>query len=144
MLRTKGPTQRTATVLALEPAETLALPASVFHQLCEREPKVEQMLVTLLAQRVEELSSRLLEALYVGLDRRLYRRLHDLVRVYADDPHGPVTIPLTQEHLAELVGGTRPTVNQVLQRLADQGVVELGRGRTIVQDRTALARKAGR
>ena len=52
-------------------------------------------------------------------------------------------ITLTQELLAELVGGTRPSINQVLQRLADQGIVELGRGRITVLDRRALERKLG-
>jgi CRP-like cAMP-binding protein len=52
-----------------------------------------------------------------------------------------VTIPLTQEQLAELVGGTRPSVNQVLQRLAQQRVVELGRGRVVVLNTGELARR---
>ena len=52
---------------------------------------------------------------------------------------GPVTVPLTQELLADLVGGTRPSVNAVLQRLASRGVVELGRGRITVVDRGWLA-----
>ena len=48
-------------------------------------------------------------------------------------------MPLTQELLAELVGGTRPSVNQVLQRLVARDVVELGRGRVTVTDRGWLA-----
>jgi CRP-like cAMP-binding protein len=54
-----------------------------------------------------------------------------------------VVVPLTQEHLADFVGGSRPTVNQVLQRLVAQGVVQLGRGRITVLDRQALRRKSG-
>ena len=45
-----------------------------------------------------------------------------------------MTIPLTQDELAELVGGTRPSVNQVLRRFVDEGVLELSRGRIIVTD----------
>ncbi len=98
----------------------------------------EQLLLTLLARRVEELSGRLLEMTYAGLDRRVYRRLHELAELYAEQP-GPVTVPLTQELLADLVGGTRPSVNAVLQRLAGRGVVVLGRGRITVADRGWLA-----
>jgi len=45
--------------------------------------------------------------------------------------------------VAELVGGTRPSVNQILQRLVARGVVELGRGRVTVTDRVWLAEHAG-
>ncbi|MBB6629336.1 Crp/Fnr family transcriptional regulator [Nocardioides sp. KIGAM211] len=133
---------RSATVVALEPAETRSLSATAFHELRRRHRGAEQLLLTLMARRVEDLSARLLEALYDGLDRRVYRRLRELARMYADGP-GAVTIPLTQEHLSELVGGTRPSVNQVLQRLAGDGIVELGRGRIVVLDRARLDRKAG-
>jgi CRP-like cAMP-binding protein len=37
---------------------------------------------------------------------------------------------------------TRPTVNRVMQDLAQAGIIELGRGRFIVVDSTALARAA--
>jgi CRP-like cAMP-binding protein len=80
--------------------------------------------------------------MYDGLDRRVYRRLVDLVSTYRpDDSAHPVMIPVTQEQLAELVGGTRPSVNQVLQRLAKEGVVELGRGRIVVHQPGELARR---
>ena len=96
----------------------------------------------LLARRVEELSGRVVEVMYDSLDRRVHRRLHDLAELYAEEASGPVVVPLTQELLAELVGGTRPSVNQVLQRLVAQSIVELGRGKIKVIDRSALARKA--
>lgn len=135
------PPTRSASIVALEPAETRSLGAAAFHDLRRRHRGAEQLLLTLLARRVEELSARLVETMYDGLDRRVHRRLLELAATYAEGP-GAVVVPLTQGHLAELVGGTRPSVNQVLQRLVEQGVVELGRGRVTVLDRAALARKA--
>jgi CRP/FNR family cyclic AMP-dependent transcriptional regulator len=142
LLHTEAPSKRTATVVALEAAATHSLPAASFRRLCDTYPRVEQLLTVLLARRVEELSERLLEALYVGLDRRVYRRLLELCELYASNA-GPATIPLTQEQLADLVGGTRPSVNQILQKLSSQGLVRLGRGRIVVPDRSALLRRAG-
>jgi CRP-like cAMP-binding protein len=133
--------QRSATVTALDAAETQVLSRASFDQLRQAHPDVDQILVALLAERVRELSERLLEAMYDGLDRRLYRCLYRLGRVYVDGP-GPVTIPMTQDQLSDLVGGTRPSVNQVLQRLVEQGVIELGRGRVVLHDVRALRRKA--
>lgn len=100
---------RSATIVALEPAETLTLSASEFRDLRTRHPAANQLLLTLLARRVEELSARLLEATYDGLDRRVHRRLAELAELYDDGRGDPVVVPLTQEHLAELVGGTRPS-----------------------------------
>lgn len=134
---------RSASVVALEDAETRSLTAAAFHDLRRRHRAAEDLLLTLMSRRVQELSGRLLEALYEGLDRRVYRRLLELVAVYDDGGRDPVTIPLTQEHLAGLVGGTRPSVNQVLQRLAGEGALEIGRGRLRVLDRVRLARRAG-
>ena len=135
---------RTASIVALEPAETLSLAASAFNELRQRHRGAEQLLLTLLARRVEELSARLLETMYDGLDRRVCRRLVELGRVYADSDgsEAPVVVPLTQEQLAELVGGTRPSVNQVLKRLAERDVIEIGRGRVTVLDRAWLERHA--
>lgn len=130
---------RTATITALTPSATLAIAASAFARLCDANPRVERTVAALLGHRVDELSHQVLELAYVGLDRRLYRRLHELC-AGAD---GPVTVPLTQQQLAELTGGTRPTINQVLQRLADQGVLTIGRGRVEVHDPEALRARCG-
>lgn len=134
---------RTATITALEPAETLVVTASAFDRLCHAQPTLERTLSAMLGHRVGELSQRLLEALYVGLDRRLYRQLVDLSESYGGGD-GPVVIPLTQSQLADLTGGTRPTVNQVLQRLVDQGTIEVSRGKVVVLDVERLRAKSGR
>jgi CRP-like cAMP-binding protein len=133
---------RTATVVALESSTTRSLGTAAFAALRRQHPAVGELLLTLASRRIEELSARLVEAMYDGLDRRVYRRLVDLVSTYRPDGSGhPVMIPVTQEQLAELVGGTRPSVNQVLQRLAKEGVVELGRGRIVVHQPDDLARR---
>ena len=135
LLRPDG--QRTATIAALEPAETLVVHAAAFHRLCQARPEVERTVTTMLADRVDELSQRLLEATYVGLDVRLCRRLLELSETYTTGA-AAVVIPLTQTQLAELSGGARASVNQVLQRLADEGIVELSRGKVVVLDLSRL------
>lgn len=129
--------RRTATVLALVPAETLAITATTFNSLRSTHPEVAGLVVTALAQRVEDLGLRLLEALYAGVDRRVYRRLLDLVGVYPTAT-GAVVLPLSQDDLATMVGAARPTVNQVLQKLVTRGVISLGRRQISIDDLTAL------
>ena len=134
---------RTATVVALEATETLALTRSAFDALRLSHPAVERLVTEALARRVQELSSALLEALYVPVDRRVVARLVDLGREYGGPTtDGPVTVPLTQDDLAGMAGTTRPTTNQVLQRLADEGALRLGRGRIELTDLDSLRARA--
>lgn len=138
-----GSPTRTATVVALEPATTRSLTTAAFAELRQRHPATGELLLMLLACRVDELSSRLVEVMFNSLESRVHRRLLDLVRVYGDgEPDGPVTVPLTQEQLAALVGASRPSVNEVLQKLARRDVVELGRGRIVVHQPRLLVRRA--
>lgn len=139
LLRHDG--RRTATITALEPARTLVLTATAFRRICAARPSVERALSSMLADRIDELSKWLIEVMYVGLDRRVFRRLHELAESYrAAD--GSMLVPLTQAQLAEMTGGTRPSVNQALQRLADDGIVEVGRGRIEVLDLDGLRRRS--
>jgi CRP/FNR family cyclic AMP-dependent transcriptional regulator len=132
--------RRTATVRALEPSRTLAVAGTAFDRLCEHNPGIERVLSTLLADRIDGLSRRLLETMYESLDRRIHRRLVDLADAYGGGD-GPVAIPLSQAELADLVGATRPPVNQVLQRLAEHNVVRLSRSRIEVLDPAELRRR---
>lgn len=131
------PGERSATVLALDAVTTGVLSRSSFHALCESHPGVEQLLLGLLAARIKELSADLLEARYVALEQRLVTCLVRLAEVYGEN-QDLVVIPLTQEHLAGLVGGARPRVNEALQGLAAVGVVALGRGKVTVLERQRL------
>lgn len=133
--------KRSATVEALEAAETFCVIESEFRRLRRAHAGVDQLLIDLLANEVRMLNQRLLEALYVPVDRRVVRRLAELARLYASGD-GEIVIPLTQEELAGLAGTTRPTVNQALRSLEDAGVVRLRRGKTMIVDPDDLARRA--
>jgi CRP-like cAMP-binding protein len=134
--------ERTATVTALEPAETLVVRGSELRLLAQRHHALDEVLVRLLAMQVQRLSELLVEAYTVDADERVLRRLLELLRVYGGQP--PVTVPLRQEDLAALAGTSRATVNRVLRRAERDGLVELHRGRTVVLDADGLRRRAGR
>lgn len=130
-------TTRTASVQAIEPVQTLVLQRADFDRLRRTYPSVDRLLVEYLAAQVRRLSERLTEALCFEARTRVLRRLLDLDAVFDG---GPVLV--TQEEISTMAGTTRPTVNRVMQELAEAGIIELGRGRFIVIDSTALARAA--
>jgi len=130
--------ERSATVEALEEAETFCVLDAEFRRLQKEHEGVDQLVIEFLDNEVRMLNERLLEALYVPVEKRVLRRLSELAELYGSGD-GEVVIPLTQEELAGLAGTTRATVNQVLRAQQDKGLVELTRGRTIVVDPAALA-----
>ena len=62
--------RRSATVTALEEAETFAIYRPQFEQLRRQHPEVNGILFRFLAGEVRLLNERLLEALYVPVERR--------------------------------------------------------------------------
>jgi CRP/FNR family cyclic AMP-dependent transcriptional regulator len=124
--------RRTATVVALEPAETLAMPASAFARIRAAHPAVASAVEQLLVEMLTTSSNRLVEALYTPVHLRVRARLRDLARIYGSGDGQPVTIPLSQEDLAGLAGTTRETVNRVLQDEQDRGTVTLARRRITI------------
>lgn len=133
---------RNATVAALDAVQTVTLHRNQFDELRQRRPSIDRFLVAALAAEVRRLSAALVEALFVPVEKRVLRRLADLVRLYGDGDDGPVLIPLTQEDLAGLAGTTRPSVNKVLRTAEEAGLVHLSRGRVEILDRIRLARRA--
>jgi CRP-like cAMP-binding protein len=132
--------ERTATVTALEPGETLVVRGRELRRLAKRYPTLDEVLVRLLAENVAFLSERLVEAYTVDAETRVARRVLELCGVYGGDP--PVVIPLIQDELAALAGTSRATVNRVLRDAERRGLVELGRGRTVLLDLDGMARLA--
>jgi CRP/FNR family transcriptional regulator, cyclic AMP receptor protein len=128
--------ERSATVQALEAAETRSVLRDDFERLRREHPSVDSILVAILAERVRGLSEQLTEAYYLSADDRVVRRLADLAELYDG------SVPLPQEALAELAGTSRATVNRVLRDLERRGVVELGRARIEVADADRLRTKS--
>ncbi|MBJ8346227.1 Crp/Fnr family transcriptional regulator [Antrihabitans sp. YC2-6] len=133
--------RRTATVVAVENAETLTLSREQLTRLRQRYPHIDRILTDTLAAQVRRLSAMVLEALYLPVDERVVRRLARLADVYAG-AGGVAEIKLTQDDLASMAGTTRATANKILRELEDKRILTLGRGTITVLDRPKLAKLA--
>jgi CRP/FNR family transcriptional regulator, cyclic AMP receptor protein len=132
---------RTATMVATEAAETLSLSRAHFERLRERYPSVAEFLLSVLAEKLRRYTRLLVEALYVGAERRVLKRVTELADVYAtvrDD----LVIPLTQTDIGGLAGTSRATVNRVLRQEQERGTLVLDRGRITILDLDRLRRRA--
>lgn len=132
----RGP--RLATVLAARPCTLLYLPESALERVGRTHPALWAALTRLLYEQYGELLLQLARHLALPARARLADRLLQL----ADATRTPPVTALPQAQLAELVGVTRKTVNQLLGELARGGTVAVRHRQVTIVDREALARLA--
>jgi CRP-like cAMP-binding protein len=136
---------RSATVVALEPSETMALPRTAFRELLDADPGLRDALLSGLAHELRSLTRHVEELHFLDLAGRLAMRLSRLARD-ADPVSQEVRLnwPYTQSDLASMIGGTRQSVNKLLSGLVDDGLVLIERETLIIPDVDALVRSAER
>ena len=131
---------RSATVVALERVDTLRLTRDEFRSLWEEHPGASMVVAKMLEARLRSTSQALLDALHLPAKTRVMRRLAFLADIYAG--HTTQSIPLTQDDIASMAGTTRQTVNRILNEAREDGLVDLNRGRIVILDPVAVARRA--
>jgi CRP/FNR family cyclic AMP-dependent transcriptional regulator len=98
----------------------------------EREPRVAVKLIMLLCQRIRWMSERMDESVQQPLPVRLARRLCALASDFGSEVH------ISQEQLGVFVGAARESVNRQLQLWRKDGILDLQRGRILLQNMTKL------
>ena len=132
---------RNGTAVALDATETLTLHRDQLDTLRRENPTIDRFLLDAMAKEIRRMSTLLSEALYVPVEKRVWRRLLDVAQTYG--AYGPGQgVPLTQEDLAGLAGTTRPSANKALRAIEDAGLISMSRGEIRVLDHEGLARRA--
>ena len=119
---------------SLSEVELLQLDEDVLTRLLHTHPAITQRFLYSLATRLERMQRRLLEL----TQRDLRGQLATLLLNETDGRAEEIQLP--QSTLAELLGATRPSVNQVLKRLQAEGLVRLAYRRVEVLDPEGLRR----
>jgi CRP-like cAMP-binding protein len=128
---------RTATVIAVEPVEALALATSDFLALLDEHPRLWVVVHKIVIRRLRLADLQRKEFSGSNTLGRVSRRLVEL-----SDTSGTITLPLTQEELAGWTGSSREAVTKALRTLRELGWIETGRKTIAVTDREALRRFA--
>jgi len=119
---------RTADATAGEATELFVLRREDFLGHLEREPKVAIKIIQLLCQRIRYQSERMEESMLQPLPIRLARRLCALAADFGSEVH------ISQEQLGIFVGAARESVNRQLQTWRKDGILDLQRGRILLQN----------
>ncbi|MDQ1509657.1 MAG: family transcriptional regulator, cyclic receptor protein [Actinomycetota bacterium] len=100
------------------------------------------MILEALVTEVRRLARQVVEAMYVPVEKRVWRRLDDMTLIFGSESERAAAIPITQDVLAQLSGCTRPTANRVLRNGEEAGIIAMARGRIEILDLASLQRRA--
>jgi CRP-like cAMP-binding protein len=131
---------RSASIDAAEPSEVLVVHRAAFAAFVREHPQVAINLARVLAARLRRITDQTEDAFLLAIPARLARRILGLAETYGR-PAGAgiqLSIRLPQHELAELIGATRESVNKLLRRWSERGVVSLDQGVLTVLDPRAL------
>jgi CRP-like cAMP-binding protein len=138
---------RSASAIALEATETLALPRVRFSALVATEPAIRDALLSSLAAELRRLTAHVAELHFLDLTGRLAARLARLAEEHGSrDADGSIRLdaPLTQSDLAAMIGATRQSVNKLLGEFVADGLLRMDRETIVIPDLEALARASRR
>jgi CRP-like cAMP-binding protein len=135
---------RSASAEAVEETTTLMLSRGTFLELMREHPPLVEHLLRALGRLVRRLSEQASDFVFLDLPGRVAKVLLRLAEDAGHDMPGiPAEITVTQGLLAEMAGGSRQSVNQILQSFQQRGVLELHGRRLLINDPDQLRRRAG-
>jgi CRP/FNR family cyclic AMP-dependent transcriptional regulator len=112
---------RSASVTTLEPSTFLILSHQAFEHCLERIPRMANMVLRVLAQRVREADRKIGTLALMDVYGRVASTLLEL----AVSVNGKLVVSekLSQQDLANMVGASREMVNRILKDLSDRGFI---------------------
>ncbi|HVE97572.1 MAG TPA: Crp/Fnr family transcriptional regulator [Mycobacteriales bacterium] len=134
---------RSASAEALEPTTVLVLSRAAFLDLLRGHPEIVDQVLRAMGSLVRRLSDQAADFVFLDLPGRVAKTLLRLAPDAAAAAGRPVEIAVTQSRLAEMVGGSRQSVNQILQNFQARGMLEVSGRRILVSDPEPLRRRAG-
>lgn len=136
----QGP--RSASAKAIEPTTLLAFTRASFLQLLQEHPALMQSLYRSLGMLLRRVLEHASDLIFLDLPGRVAKLLVTMAEeVGARHEEGTLLdLGMTQGTLAEMVGGSRPSVNQILRTFEQRGYLEL-QGKQILIKRPELLRR---
>jgi CRP-like cAMP-binding protein len=138
---------RSASAIALEQTEALALPREQFRALVASEPAIRDALLASLSAELRRLTTHVAELHFLDLTGRLAARLARLAEEHGEVlANGSIRLdaPLTQSDLAAMIGATRQSVNKLLGEFEADGLLRIERDNIVVPDLARLSSAARR
>ncbi len=137
--------RRSASAAAVEPSSLLVLTRAALLDALSSSPQLADGLLRSMGSMVRRLTDQAADLVFLDLHGRVAKLLLGLAeeRGTADEGGVALDLNLTQTDLANMVGGSRQSVNQVLHSFERRGYLALDGRRIIVKKPDLLQRRAG-
>ena len=135
---------RSATVTTLEECEMAVVDKRAFDGLLAASPAVAIRLLTVLAGRIRELTTRVEDRAFLDVPARLAKQLLWLAGNHGTESNSGVRIELklSQQELGDFIGATRESVNKNLRDWTRNGFIKNDRDFLDILDLDALRKIA--
>jgi CRP/FNR family transcriptional regulator, cyclic AMP receptor protein len=136
---------RGASAIAVRPTTVLIIKYAAFCELIQSSPELLQILLRTMASLVRRLTEQVSDLVFLDLGGRIAKLLLSLAERQGSEDNQTVTLDLglTQTELANMVGGSRPAVNRVLQNFAARNLITVDGQLIVIHDFAGLRRRAG-
>ena len=134
---------RSASVEVLEDAQILRLGRDIWRQLNDH-PDFSVALLRAAARMVRRLTDQASDFAFLDLHGRVAKLLIRYADSRGQSSDGGILLDLhmTQADLAQMVGGSRQSVNQILRSLEDRDYLEIHSKKILLKDQERLRRRA--
>lgn len=115
-----------------------------FLALIRRQPEVMLHVMRVLAERLRAAEEEIADLAFRNVPGRLASLLLRLSRAYGDVDSGEdrLTLRLTHQDIAAMIGSTRETVTAILNRFRDEGLIAIDHRHIIIRDHEGLQQLA--
>lgn len=137
------PSGRTSTATAVTSVTAVALDRATLLTSISENPALGEQLLRALARRLRRTSDSVADLVFHDVPARVAKQLLELADRFGTRQGDAVRVhhDLTQEEIAQLVGGSRESVNRALGEFVDRGWIQLRGKSVLVMDQAALVRR---
>jgi CRP/FNR family cyclic AMP-dependent transcriptional regulator len=125
---------RSASIKTLSDVKVGVIDEKAFLEVLERSPKIARYLVTALSQRLRAANQLIAATTSQDIRARLASLLLNLSQSFGEKAENGVKISLrlTNQEMANMIGTTRETVNRTLNRFWDEKLIDMRTSHVIV------------
>ena len=132
---------RSASAEVLEQTSVLAISRGEMFELFAELPSLLHSYLRAVAYLMRRLQERTEDLVFLDLHGRVAKLLLGLAGTGGADQ--PIDLQMTQNEMASMVGGSRPTINQILKTFESRGYIELKSRHLTLRNPAALERLGG-
>ena len=137
--------ERSATVETLEETSVLMVARDPLLALMDEDPALTKGMLRSLGSLVRRLTDRAADFVFLDLHARVAKLLLQLADARGEQTEEGTVLDLhlTQGDIAQMVGGSRQSVNQIIRSFENRGYLEVHRKVVVLKSLDMLARRAG-